>query len=445
MPRVNTKERPKHTLSEFKRILQCAEQEPDLNEYTGVLSMLEQMPPSKETLHYACAWAESGCGSMTKCQQFAQKYLNGSYPVNADFMWNPLARYVLLRIYNGSIYEDWPWGFDRVKKVLGSHPHLNPHYALMQMVLNNVKDIGNSFFFFGSEKPYLPWKIPFPSLTFASMDGYNHMIWPWLLEFQAAYKIYREVNPDNLATANMTDDIFNTRLKYLPWVERINKAAFVATYTIRRSTIFEFGRLFPDMFELNGPHIADEGMSWNPTCPDGFLNKHYTSEEKDDFYKNDPVGYVRALGKLESEKGYITGKYKYIVVPIAGFYGDSTSGRLLFLLAYSGSVILLPENTLRYHFSSRFIPWVHYVPYSYGGADLAEKVMWLRQHDELARQIAQNGRNFGKSYLRLEDYLCYAATALSELSRVTSKSDAIHPSVNASKESGKELRFNFVS
>jgi hypothetical protein len=48
-------------------------------------------------------------------------------------------------------------------------------------------------------------------------------------------------------------------------------------------------------------------------------------------------------------------------------------------------------------------------------ADVVEKIEWLKSHDKEAQQIAVNARNFGLSYLRLEDQYCYVATLLDTL------------------------------
>jgi len=48
-------------------------------------------------------------------------------------------------------------------------------------------------------------------------------------------------------------------------------------------------------------------------------------------------------------------------------------------------------------------------------------------NDNLAQRIAQNGYNFGKSYLRLEDYICYAATALQTVALLQKGSSALIP------------------
>ncbi len=88
---------------------------------------------------------------------------------------------------------------------------------------------------------------------------------------------------------------------------------------------------------------------------------------------------------------------------------------------------LLQESEFEYHFSARLKPWVHYVPITYTTADIIEKILWLQQHEHAAYRIAQNAKNFGQSYLRLEDFLCYSATLLKTLSNITSATDANEP------------------
>ena len=114
-------------------------------------------------------------------------------------------------------------------------------------------------------------------------------------------------------------------------------------------------------------------------------------------------------------------KFKYLVV----LAGNSISGRLCTFLAHSGAVILLQMTDMNYHFTLRIKPYVHYVPLTFTGADLLEKIQWLRDNDDKARQIARNGRNFGLSFLRLEDYYCYTSYVLHQFGQVTDKSALI--------------------
>lgn len=60
-------------------------------------------------------------------------------------------------------------------------------------------------------------------------------------------------------------------------------------------------------------------------------------------------------------------------------------------------------------------------------ADLKERIQWLRDHDDLAKQIAENARTFARSYLRMEDYYCFAAAALDAAAVAQKGSDALKP------------------
>ena len=72
---------------------------------------------------------------------------------------------------------------------------------------------------------------------------------------------------------------------------------------------------------------------------------------------------------------------------------------------------------------------MHYVPLTYSTADLIEKIEWLRANDGMARQLADNARNFGASYLRMEDHFCYAAAALQMVAEVENCTDVLRPFV----------------
>ena len=65
------------------------------------------------------------------------------------------------------------------------------------------------------------------------------------------------------------------------------------------------------------------------------------------------------------------------------------------------------------------------MPLAANAADLLDKVIWLKQHQKMARKIAINGRNFGLSQLRYEDYLCYAAALLEALGDISEPSALI--------------------
>jgi len=106
----------------------------------------------------------------------------------------------------------------------------------------------------------------------------------------------------------------------------------------------------------------------------------------------------------------------------------TSADHLGYLLAHSGSVVLLQASFEQINtFSLRLIPYVHYVPFTYSGVDLISKIQWLVDNDDLALKIVRNAKNFGKSYLRLEDHFCYMATALTEVSKLAEDTDVNEP------------------
>lgn len=66
------------------------------------------------------------------------------------------------------------------------------------------------------------------------------------------------------------------------------------------------------------------------------------------------------------------------------------------------------------------------MPLAANAADLLDKVIWLKKHQKMARKIALNGRNFGLSHLRYEDYLCYTAGLLEAMGDIVEPS-ALQP------------------
>ena len=181
----------------------------------------------------------------------------------------------------------------------------------------------------------------------------------------------------------------------------------------------------PTLFDM-GFDMSNEILSFNPFA----TGEHYRCSPQRILNSTHPypdsAGWCADLLQYYSHKKtkYNPGHYKYIVVPRAEV---STSGRLAHLLAHSGAVILLANSPYYYHFSARLRPWVHYVPVSNNLADLADRVRWLQAHDDLARRIASNGQAFADSYLRKEDYLCYAAAALRAAADVFKGTTALKP------------------
>ena len=308
---------------------------------------------------------------------------------------------------------DWPWGRHRIVKVLNTSCdyHMCDAFSrtlfYVRDIVKTLTDIGNSVFFLGEEYSYFPWNFPFPAFSMAPSFSSGNMPWPWPEAYESARK--RQIAAQKLNKTGWIKDKEN-----LKWEKKISKAAYFGSYRDVRHIACDLIALRPDLLDGRCIWHGSNKKPWNPSSMENEL-----FAQKPNYSKN--IGYLGHLAKISGSASYKPGSYKYNVVIS---HRLSTSGRLAELLAHSGSVILLAHSPFSYHFSARLKPWVHYVPLTYSCADLVEKIEWLRANDHLARQIAINGRNFGRSYLRLEDYYCYIASALKTLSSIMNNTDA---------------------
>ena len=66
-------------------------------------------------------------------------------------------------------------------------------------------------------------------------------------------------------------------------------------------------------------------------------------------------------------------------------------------ILYSDSVLLEVESENEPLYIQSFVPWVHYVPVQTDLSDLVEKIQWLKDNDDQAKQIALNGKSLYQS------------------------------------------------
>ena len=417
----------KSKLAEFYKHLQCSKTHPGFNYNNGVISMMRLLPLTSATIKLVCAHIESKCMGWQECQTVQSKCESGEYMKNENF--NVLTQWSvahLYRIVNGQVKMDWPWGMERFE-TKDISDYIIP---LIKMTLDRISDMRDSVFFTGGDTPGLPQDFPVPLFAHATSDPYADIVWPWYEMWQDANRAYKKIRAAKL---DFTDAAFEQMEDgYRSWDKKVSKAAYFATNQgLIRQFMFEVARLHPDMFDAG--FIEDLIPNWNPMS----MEDSMTLEEKKKLAHDAaavaaaqslPAGYGEPLANLSSLGGftrYHPGSYKYVVVPLSA--GLSTSGRLQHLLSHTGTVVFIQRSRTKYFIDGMLKPWVHYVPVSYSGADIGEKVRWLREHDDMARQIAENGRNFARSYLRLEDFYCYAAKALDMLADLTGKTDAIKP------------------
>ena len=408
------------TYREFKKRLQCAPNEPDINSQHGGISIMKYVKMTKESLELACAWVESGCQPWPTCRPLVDKYKSGTYQ-NGNLMAFQGTSIKLVRIINGQLYGDWPWGQEREE--VDWTVDNNPHMAIVHFVVRSISDWKNNLFFIGEESSNIDYNFPFPALSEAPKLGKNDFPLPWHKSIQSQIERYRR----SLKSNNFTDAFYlrgenSDSPEHSAWATRIPKAAFFATISESgsRNIVFDQAILRPDLFDAHFGN-KDEITSWNPSAKEHKVKvtTHYKPKQ------NSTFGEADYIYPLMGEHRYNPAHYKYVIVTLGG--GGLPADRFENILAYSGAVVLFQESAYTYHFSSRLQPWVHYVPLAYNMADLIEKVEWLQAHDDLAQQIAANALAFGKSHLRLEDQYCYLATAFKSIESVVYDTDAITP------------------
>ncbi|KAH7919709.1 glycosyltransferase family 90 protein [Leucogyrophana mollusca] len=115
------------------------------------------------------------------------------------------------------------------------------------------------------------------------------------------------------------------------------------------------------------------------------------------------------------------GNYKY-VLDIDGNGWSSRFKRLITSNSLVFKATVYPE-----WFMDRIAPWVHYIPVQMDLSDLLDSLTFFRggpsgegAHEDLARKIADAGRNWSKTFWRHEDMTAYMFRLFLEYARVSS-------------------------
>ena len=177
---------------------------------------------------------------------------------NLDRVWGGFRGAVLLRVINNEVYYDWPWGMERFHKNEGHYSELlTDHYALLEMVLRTVSDIGDSVFFFGGERAFMRWNVPFPTFSFAPSAGYADYPFPW----RESYALEVEYEAKSEQHGNYSDEFLKEG--QTPWDQRQSKAAFFASFQYTRQLVFDSAALRPDLFDVSFSPV-NLMRPWNP-------------------------------------------------------------------------------------------------------------------------------------------------------------------------------------
>lgn len=81
--------------------------------------------------------------------------------------------------------------------------------------------------------------------------------------------------------------------------------------------------------------------------------------------------------------------------------------------------LIFKQNSPWYQWYYRALqPYEHYIPYEADASDLAEKIMWAIQNDDIAHRIANNANDFAKNNLKHSDIMLYVYLLLNEYAKL---------------------------
>jgi protein glucosyltransferase len=86
-------------------------------------------------------------------------------------------------------------------------------------------------------------------------------------------------------------------------------------------------------------------------------------------------------------------------------------------LMYLGSVVMRQESHYVEFWYDSMKPYENYIPLSYDGSDIIDKVEWARAHDDVAERIAKNAVTMARKHLRDDEVSCYWHRLLVEYSK----------------------------
>jgi hypothetical protein len=128
---------------------------------------------------------------------------------------------------------------------------------------------------------------------------------------------------------------------------------------------------------------------------------------------------ARAIARAYPPKARVEPRRQAAYRYLAAVDGNSYPTSLYWQL-YSGSLTVRQASRYDQWYHAGLSPFVHYVPYEPSCSDLAEKLSWIRAHDDEARGMADNALDFWQSSLTNEDIVRYAhalLTAYADLQR----------------------------
>ncbi|KAL8586490.1 Protein O-glucosyltransferase 1 [Nucella lapillus] len=202
------------------------------------------------------------------------------------------------------------------------------------------------------------WDVMYPAWTF--WEG-GPAVWP--------------IYPTGLGRWDMQREIIPREAKKWPWEKKLPQGYFRGSRTsAERDPLVLLSRKEPDLVDAQ----YTKNQAWKSDA---------------DTLHRPPAQEV----KLEDHCKY---KYQF------NFRGVAASFRFKHLFLCSSLVFHIGDEWLEFFYPA-LRPWVHYVPVSKDVSDARELLQFAMANDQVAKEIAERGRQFIWDHLRMEDVSCY--------------------------------------
>ncbi|KAF5391052.1 hypothetical protein D9757_003999 [Collybiopsis confluens] len=168
-------------------------------------------------------------------------------------------------------------------------------------------------------------------------------------------------------------------------------------------------------YPVGEPQIARKSR-FNPSMMDtSFVREPTQCDEAVCNHMKNIYEYKKHQGAKEASN------YKYVL----DIDGNGWSGRFKRLI--TSNSLIFKSSIYPEWFADRIAPWIHYVPVQVDLSDLYDTLIFFRgdpngegAHEDLARQIALQGREWSKKFWRREDLVAYFFRLMLEYARLMS-------------------------
>ncbi|XP_064606881.1 protein O-glucosyltransferase 1-like [Liolophura sinensis] len=234
----------------------------------------------------------------------------------------------------------------------------------MEMIIN-VRDWPQS----GKYNP------PLPVFSFSKDRSQNYDIMYPAWTFWEGGPAVAPIYPTGLGRWDLQREIIPREAAKWPWEKKIEKAFFRGSRTsAERDPLILLSRSNPELVEAE-----------------------YT---KNQAWKSDADTLGRPAAKEIKLEDHC--QYKYLF----NFRGVAASFRFKHLFLCNSVVFQVGEDWLEFFYPA-MKPWVHYIPVRKDLTDVRKLLEFVKENDDIARQIAERGQEFIWNRLRMEDVSCY--------------------------------------